>query len=169
MVHVFQTFTVTQPVKPSECPLLFHKSPLLNSILIQSNPVNRSCKLQFNVPYLLFQCHPCHFFPNVGLNLHVLHPQLAAYPFRLIVFQYSTVWCCNIDVCSLIKVVTDGLSRAGVWHWFSPPFLCIVTAPGWFSSSSHRISTPWSLKYRGPEQLPIAGLVFLCHVMKLKP
>ena len=105
MLQMFQTFTVTQPVKQSECPLPFSQK---SGIELYPDPVQPRQPVpvssSFLLPFLLFRCHPCDFFPDIGLNWRVLRPVLATCPFHLIVFEYSTVWCCNIDVCSFILV-----------------------------------------------------------------
>jgi len=92
IVQVFQTFTVTQPAKQSECSLSFSQK---SAIKVYPDPVQPRHPVpvisSFMLPFLLLQCHPCNFFPDIGLNLRVLHPLLATCPVRLIVHEYSTV------------------------------------------------------------------------------
>jgi len=93
MVQVFQTFTVTKLVKQSECSLTFSQK---SSIELYPDPVQPRHPVpvisSFMLPFILLQCHPCDFFPGIGLNWRVLHPLLATCPVRLIVLEYSRVW-----------------------------------------------------------------------------
>ena len=137
MVQVFQTFTITQPVKQSAITLPFSQKSIIG---LSPEPVQARQPVPvssiFMLPFLLCHCHPCDVLPDIGLNcvyytLCLLHVQSTS--------SSWPIWCCNIDVCTLFKVGPDGLGRPAVQHWFSPPFL-IVRAPGWFSSLSHRIA-----------------------------